>query len=174
MKTIKNQLKILTMLLILIFSNTSTAQNEQSEIRVFLRIYNMEGKKINKGHFQFINDSILGIRRDKKTFQIHVRDIGQIKTKRSVGYNVLVGATSGLFAGAILGSLNAPTDSSGGTFTWAGGSSGDELASGLTVGILSGTIIGGITALFKNSTTYLIDGDPAKLKLFAETIFNNE
>lgn len=170
MKSIKNRIKSIVVLFVLVFSLNLSAQNEQNDTRTFIRVFNIEGKKINKGHFQFINDSILGIRRDKKLFQIHIREIGKLKTKRSVGYNFLIGASSGSVAGIILGSINPPTDSSGGTFTWAGGSTGEELASGLTVGLISGTIVGGVSALFKNSTTFIIDGDINNLKLFSHAI----
>lgn len=170
MKTNKNQIKTIVMLFILACSLNVIGQNVSNESRIFIRVYNLEGKKVNKGQFQFINDSVLGIRQSGKLVELDIKEIGLIKTKRSPGHNVLVGGASGVVAGAILGSLNSPTDSSGGTFTWAGGSRGDELASGLTVGILSGTVIGGITALFKNSETFIIDGDINNLKAFAEMI----
>lgn len=50
------------MLIVLVFSLNMLAQKEKGETRVFIRVFNLEGKKINKGRFQFINDSLLGLR----------------------------------------------------------------------------------------------------------------
>ena len=147
--------------------------SSQQEIRtqnLFIRVFDLDGKKIGKGHIYSINDSLLILSKNKTLKELSMKEIGKIKTKRSGGHNVLLGATSGILVGAILGSINPPTDSSGGTFTWAGGSSGDEFASGLTVGVLTGTIIGGISGLFKNPKTFNIEANQEKWNVFVESV----
>ncbi|GAA4291827.1 hypothetical protein GCM10023163_07410 [Aestuariibaculum suncheonense] len=150
-----------------------SAQEENKTQKLFLRVFDMDGKKIGKGHIHSINDSLIVLSKAKKLKKIHPKEIGKIKTKRSGGHNVLVGATSGALVGVVLGSVNPPTDSSGGTFTWAGGSSGDELASGVTVGVISGTIIGGISALFNNPKTFVIESNPEKWNAFVNSVKHN-
>ena len=163
-------MKNLILLLTLLISFSINAQVENKTHKLFVRVFNMDGKKIGKGHIHSINDSLLILSKNKKLTELHLKEIGKIKTKRSGGHNVVVGATSGVLVGVILGSLNPPTDSTGGTFTWAGSSSGEELANGVTVGVISGTILGGVSGLFKNSKTFIIEAKPEKWKVFVETV----
>ena len=164
--------KVILLLTLLNCINMSAQETTKTET-LFVRVFDLDGKKIGKGYIYSTNDSLLVLNKNKKLKKLYVKEIGKIKTKRSGGHNVLVGATSGVVAGAILGSLNPPTDSSGGTFTWAGGSSGEEFASGLTFGIISGTIIGGISAVFKNCKSYIIDANLKKWKVFVEAVKHN-
>ena len=146
------------------------SQQEIKSQKLFVRVFDLDGKKIGKGHMYSINDSLLILSRNKTLKEWYNNQIGKIKTKRSRGHNVLVGATSGVLVGAILGSINPPTGDEGGTFTWAGGSSGEEFASGLTVGVISGTIIGSVSGLFKNPKTFSIEADPEKWGVFVEAV----
>jgi len=47
MKTIKNQIKTIALFFLLIFSINNYAQSETDNINIFVRVYNMEGKKIS-------------------------------------------------------------------------------------------------------------------------------
>jgi hypothetical protein len=154
----------------MLMSINLSAQSEIITQKIFVRVYDLDGKKIGKGRVYAINDSLLVLNKNAKKINIYPEDIGKIKTKRSGGHNFLVGASSGVLVGAILGSVNPPTDSSGGTFTWAGDSAGDELAVGAIYGLLSGTIVGGISALFKNPKKFIIDGSPEKWNDFVQQI----
>ncbi len=166
MKTIVKQIKVIALLSVLIFSLNMTAQDETENSGMFIRVYNMDGKKISKGNFTFINDSVLGIKRDNKLVQIQITDIGSIKTKRSAGHNVLLGSAIGGGSMAILGAASADPDS------FLGWSAGEGIAAGIILGAPVGAAIGGITVLFKNPNTYVIEGDIVKLKLFADSIKN--
>jgi len=165
-------MKKLILLLALLISINISAQQENVTKKLFVRVFNIDGKKIGKGHIYSINDSSLILSKNKKLKELNLKKINKIKTKRSGGHNVLVGATSGALVGVILGSVNPPTDSSGGTFTWAGGSSGDELSSGVTVGVISGTIIGSISGLFKNSKTFKIESNSENWNAFVDYVMN--
>jgi hypothetical protein len=163
-------MKKVLLLLTLLISFSIAAQKENRTQNLFVRVFDIDGKKIGKGHIYSINDSLLVLSKNKRTKELYLIGIGKVKTKRSGGHNMIVGVSSGILAGAILGSVNPPTESAGGTFTWAGGSSGEELVSGVTVGILSGTIIGGISILFKNSKTFIIEANPEKWDVFVEAV----
>ena len=165
MKTITKQFKRIGLLFLLIFSLNIYAQNETNISGIFVRVYNMEGKKINKGYFQLISDTILGLKKEQKIAQINVTDIGFIKTKRSAGHNVLIGSAIGGGTLAGLGAATADPDA------WIFGyTAGEGFVAGAILGGSAGAAIGGITALFKNTSTYLINGSLANLKLFAESI----
>jgi hypothetical protein len=161
---------LLTILIIL--SLNVSAQEAYVNSNIFVRVYDLQGKKIAKGKIFTISETQLQLRigSGQKFVKVPVNDIGHIKTKRSAGNNMLIGVASGAVFGAILGSTNPPTDSSGGTFTWAGGSSADEFTSGLAVGVISGTIVGSVSILFKNSKTYNIDGNSENWGRFLEAL----
>lgn len=165
MKTIAKKIKRTTLVFILALSLNSYAQNEDIYSSEFVRVYNLQGKKINKGHLMFINDSLLTIKRNDKLIPLEIANIGFIKTKHSTGHNVLIGAAVG---GGTLGVLGAATADPDG---WVLGYSAPEgFAGGLVIGGAAGAVVGGITTLFKNSNTYLINGDLDKLKIFVEMI----
>ena len=131
--TIKKIILLFTLLICVKLS----AQEINNTHTLFVRVFDLDGKKIGKGHIYSSNDSLVVLKLKDKRKEINLVEIGKIKTKRSGGHNILIGASSGVFVGSILGILNPPTDSTGGTFTWAGGSSGEEFTSGVSVGIIS-------------------------------------
>ena len=164
MKTIKNQIKTMALFFLLTFSININAQSATDNNNIFVRVYNMEGKKISKGHLLFAIDTLLGLKKGNKIAKINVSDIGYIKTKRSEGNNVLIGSVIGASSMAILGVASADPG------TFLGWTAGEGAAMGVILGAPAGAAIGGITALFKNSSTYIIDGDLVKWKAFSEMI----
>ena len=86
------------------------AQKEANTHNVFLRVYNLEGKKISKGSVIFINDTLLALKNSSDKTAISMKDIGYIKTKRSAGHNILIGSAIGTATGAILGAASADPD----------------------------------------------------------------
>lgn len=160
MKTIKEQIKTILLLLVLALSTNSYAQNEIKKSGMFVRIYNLDGKKFNKGYVVSVGDTVLGLKRKGKYTEINVREMGSIKTKRSGGHNVLIGAVAGATTGVILGISTADPDSFLG-YSASEGASGFGLA-----GALGGAAIGGISIAFKNSETFVINGDLESWSLF--------
>lgn len=77
---------------------------------LFVRVYNLDGKKIDKGLVVIVGDTVLGLKRNGNYIKINVREIGTIKTKSSGGNNVLAGATTGAATGAFLGAVTADPD----------------------------------------------------------------
>ena len=142
---------------LLMFSIKNYAQSETDNINIFVQVYNMAGKKINKGHVLFATETLLGLKKEEKTTKINVTDIGYVKTKRSAGYNVLIGS--------VIGASSSDPDA-----MIFGYTAGEGAAMGSILGKSVGAAVGGITALFKNSRTYIIDGDLVKWKAFSEMI----
>lgn len=81
MKTIKNQIKIIMLLLVLAMSTNTFAQNEIKKNEMFVRVFNLDGKKINKGYIVSVTDTLLGLKQNNTFTEINVREIGSIKTK---------------------------------------------------------------------------------------------
>lgn len=139
---------------------TLYAQNDSEKNTMFVRVYNLEGEKINKGRVVVVTDTILQLEGKKGMADIDMRTIGLIKTKRSEGNNVLVGSLIGMTVLGILGATQ------GGSDEWF--SSSDLAVGGGIVGTVFGAGIGAITLPFKNSKSYIISGDESKWKVFQE------
>ena len=164
MKTIKNQLGTLIFCITIIFSADAYSQKDAKNLNPFIRVYSIEGKKIAKGHMVFINDSILGLKNGDKLIELGIDELGRIKTKKSSGNNILIGSATGATIGVILGVSTADPDS------FLGYTAGEGALAFGGLGAVGGAAIGGITSAFKNSETYIIDGDIRKWKIFKEMI----
>lgn len=133
----------------------------------FVRVYNLKGQKINKGQVAVVTDTSLQLQKEDTLVTIPVTYIGSIKTKRSAGNNLLTGAIIGASAMAIIGAVTADPNE------WVGWTAGEGAAGGAIIGLPLGAAIGGISILFKNSKTYLINGDTTKWKAFQSAVTTN-
>jgi hypothetical protein len=163
MKTLKNYIGIIGLCFTLFVSSNLFSQEKTNSKKLFVRVYNLEGKKIGKGHIHFLNDTLLELKKNRKLIQFNVNSIGTIKTKRSAGHNILVGAAIGATTFAILGAASADPDA------WIFGYTAAEgAAAGALGGALSGAALGGASVAFKKSLTYPIDGNTDKWRIFIE------
>jgi len=149
--------RLLTFLFVIAICHQVYAQKT-----IFVRVYNLNGKKINTGRVLAITDSSLQIKGESKdTFNVSINSIGTIKTKRSTGHNVLMGSLLGAGAFAIAGVATAdPNDE---IVSW---SAGEGVLAGIVVGAPIGAAVGGITAAFKKIKTFEINGSIEKWKAF--------
>lgn len=157
MKTIK------TILICISFLLMANGFSQNSNKNTFIRVFNLEGKKIGKGYVYSINDDILILTKGKKRLEIEANEVGKIKTKRSGGHNVLMGSTFGASLGIILGVSSADPDA----LFWGYTEGEGALALG-TLGAIGGAGLGGIASLFKKSKMYIINGDKEKWLVFKE------
>lgn len=151
-----------TVLAILLLSSISLQVFSQKSL--YIRVYNLEHKKIVKGRILSTTDTSLKLRVRNDTIDISVSIIGMIKTKRSPGHNILVGAMIGTSAGAIAGAATAEPDKI------LGYSAGEGAILGVILGAPVGAIIGAATLIFKKSEKIIIDGDSTKWKAFREKL----
>ena len=135
-----------------------SAQEKKLKSNTFLRVYNLQGKKMAKGKLSSTNNNTLTLKRFKKPIIIPVDSIGYIKTKRSVGNNLLTGSAIG--AGSVI-ILSTGSDES---FTEGYTGIGTLLFTGV------GASVGAITAMFKNSRIFQIDGDKEKWDVFVNLL----
>ncbi len=156
-------MKTLLITIVFILSVNSYAQGETEKFNLFVRVYNLQGEKISKGKVLAVTDNSLQLKGKNGPINIDVRSIGLIKTKRSGGNNVLVGSVIGASVMAIYGASTADPDA------WIlPYNAGEGAAMGAIVGLPLGAAAGGISILFKNSKSYLINGDLIKWKTFQE------
>ena len=159
-------MKTLLFSLTLVLSINSFAQKKTKT--PFLRVFNLEGKKIAKGKLLRITDSTLHLKAKYKNEDIYFSDIGIIKTKRSVGNNIITGASIGGGTLFIIGAA-AKTRSNSNSLTL---SRGEGSIAGPIIGIPAGSLLGGVTSLFKKSKTFEINGNQEQWISF-KTLFSD-
>ncbi|WP_341215904.1 hypothetical protein [uncultured Wocania sp.] len=166
MKTLHKQIILVMLCLAFSFGYNLYSQTKKTETKKnYVRVYNFKGKKISKGYIYFMNDSILGLKNNGKLVEMSLREIDFIKTKRSAGNNVFIGAVSGATLGAVIGVSTADSD------IWIlPYSKGEGAIVFGGIGAVGGIAIGGITSLFKRSETYVINGDIKKWQVFMNLI----
>lgn len=150
--------KLLSFCIVLLVCCEMSAQN-----KLFVRVYDLEGHKVNKGYILAVNDSILILEKDKSPLEIRVKTIGMIKTKRSTGNNVLIGTISGAIA--MGGIIAASSDPDNWVFDYT---PAEGAIIGAFIGAPAGAAVGLMTTVFKKPKTFIIDGDLEKWKVFLE------
>ena len=144
----------------LLFTQALEAQKPE-----FIRVFNSEGKKIAKGRIFFATDSTVVLFSKNDTTELNVSEIYAIRTKRSAGHNILVGASIGAVVVAIPTAVTANPDD-----WFLGYTAGEGILIGTLMGAPAGAIVGGISTLFKKSAYLIIDGDYAQWSKFINAL----
>jgi hypothetical protein len=152
-------MKTLAFILLLSFAYDVCAQDS-----LFVRVYDLHGKKTHKGRIASITDSTLTLKLQNALTTIPVNQIGTIRTRRSAGHNFLVGALIGIVPGALLGIAASHSDDD----SFIDFSTGDWAIGGAALGMLIGGPVGAIAS--KHSIRFPIDGDTQKWKYFQSGI----
>ena len=156
---------VVTAFVLLFFSSVVCSQGELISKELFVRIYDAENIKIAKGFLSSVNDSGMVVLVKKKEVLVRTTRINTVKTRRSAGHNIGMGAMAGFGAGGIYGLLQEEGGS-----TFGSSSRGDDAIIYGTVGLMLGSVVGGLTALGKDSDSYLIEGDSEKLSAFRDAV----
>ena len=162
---IQKKLSVFLMIMTMLMGPQIFAQQDIDQANMYLRIYDLKGSKMAKGKMLSITGDGISLKGKKNPVLIAFSDIGQVKTKRSGGHNVLMGAGVGAATGIILGVASSDPDASFLGYSATEGASGFGVILGT-----AGAAIGGITVLFKKSKTYAIEGDPEKWEEFKTAI----
>lgn len=149
----KTFLQIALLLVLLIADKNACAQKN-----MFIRLYDLDGKKIGKGNLLPGTDSTIEVLRDKKTNTFSIAKVGSVKTRRTFGHSVLVGTGIGVGLGTVAGIISASTNDIEDQVT---SFDAGLIALGLPyVGALVGTIVAAAT----KRKSFEINGDAAKWK----------
>ncbi|WP_242155420.1 hypothetical protein [Aestuariivivens sediminis] len=156
-------LKTIALVTLGVFINPiAHSQSDGKGRKDFFRIYDLKKKKIGKGHINFVNDSLIGLRLNGKLKQFKFTDIGVIKTKRSGGHSVLIGSAFGASLGILIGVASANPDKLFG-YTATEGAIGFG-----TLGAVGGGAVGGVAAGTRRAETFIINGKLENWKIFKE------
>ena len=139
------------------------AQKETARSKLFVRVFDLEGKKICKGIVLSVTDTTLEIKRDYGSLTIEVGAIGSIRTNRSSGHRILVGTVIGASTLGVLGAILAHPGIMG--FT-----SGEGVLWGGAIGTSIGATIGAFASLVTKSSYFSISGDVKQWKAFKKMI----
>jgi hypothetical protein len=135
--------------------------------KLFVRVYNLHGKKINTGRVLSVTDSTVELDEVSHTGTIFVKDIGSIRTKHSMGHSILMGSLVGTATGAIIAAATThPAKSDPNTYQIEIITPEEQAEAVIFLGFLGGTAVGAIAGAAKNSEHFLIHGDPTKWKSF--------
>jgi hypothetical protein len=91
--------------------------------------------------------------------------MGIIKTKRALGHNIGIGAFAGASVGIIYGIAQGADGGAIGT-----SSGGDNALVFGTLGLMAGSLVGGLSGLGKKSKSFEINKDPNQLRKFRELV----
>jgi hypothetical protein len=141
---------LLTSLWLLSFCVIANAQK-----KTFMRVYHLSGAKIEKGFLKTTTDSSIVINKRSGTTEIPVSKIGHIKTRRSLGHDILIGSVIGGSGLGILLAASADYEPS----CWICWTVGEGLVGGLIIGAIGGGAVGTLTGVFKRSVVFTINGD---------------
>jgi hypothetical protein len=132
--------KVFTLLFLISVSWKLAAQEA-----IFIRVYDVDGRKIGKGKVLAVTDTSLQLKvRGTDTVDLSVANIGRIQTRRSAGHNVLIGSLIGAGLFSIVGAATADPDA------WIlGYTAAEGAALGASVGVIPGAVIGAISLLTK-------------------------
>jgi hypothetical protein len=139
---------------------------------IFVRIYDLKGKKIYRGDVYTVSDSSLSLIGKKAPVNIPVSVIGSIKTKHSVGNNILVGSIVGAVTVGIVGA--ASVDPNPDEFSIGPQTAGEGAVGGVIIGAPIGAALGGLTYVFKNADFFPVNGDPVKWKDFQSFVLRKQ
>ncbi len=157
--------KIIITISFLMMFTPLQAQTDLASRNIFVRVFDFENVKFAKGQLYSVTDSSVVVLRKKEEFIIDLSQIDRIRTRRSVGHNIGMGAVAGAAAGGIFGLLQEQGGS-----TFGSDSRGDDALIYGTVGLMLGSVVGGLTALGKKSEHYRINGDSEKLAAFKDAL----
>lgn len=130
---------------------------------VFVRIYDAEGNKLGKGKIQSFSIDSLTLKDKKHQQSFSIKNIDYLKTKRAPGHNILIGTLSGAAGGILVGALSGDEEFYG--YSAAEGAAGFGFAYAVI-----GAGIGGFTAIFKKSKTFMIEGESEKWEIFTRAM----
>ena len=139
-------------------------------VKIFVRLYDDNHHKIGKGHLLYGNDSSIEVKQNSKLNNFPVQQVAYIKTRRSAGHSVLIGAAVGIATGIILiaASSGASTQNSEGTSASFGEALGGVAAP------FAGVAAGGIAAAFRKRDTIIINGSAKQWKDARKKLLNSK
>jgi len=128
---------------------------------IFVRVYSMSGKLIQKGYIKSLSDSTLELEHNGMSNEIPVSKINNIKTKHSKFHNIFITSIFSMSSLAILAAIKHEPNKT--ILAW---SASEDAALGVIAGIPIGVLIGCSINAFQKTQTFILAGDFLKWKIF--------
>lgn len=125
----------------------------------FVRIYDLKGVKFQKGHVVGITDSTLTVALNAEATTIPIKQIGFIRTNRSIGHDIIIASSITSIALSALMVATARPEKE--WFSWT---AGEGILIGFFMGVPTGATVGALVYLSKGSKLHLINGEVEKWK----------
>ncbi|CAN5775395.1 hypothetical protein BH11BAC3_BH11BAC3_35850 [soil metagenome] len=143
-----------------------------AQAKMYMRLYPMNFAKADKGFYAgHTNDAVI-LSTKSGADTVLFSKISKIKTKRTVGHGIFIGALTGFFAGGITGLIAhkepAPTDPNcylcGAFDNLFYTTAAEDAAVGAILGGAAGTLVATIAGVTKKKETLLISGEDENWK----------
>lgn len=82
------------MILAMLIGFYTAASCQQKPEKHFVRVFNVEGKKVAKGFIVNKTETILTVAHGSKTTEVPMSDVSKIKKGRSAGHYILIGSVA--------------------------------------------------------------------------------
>jgi hypothetical protein len=125
----------------------------------FVRIFNLEGHLIARGNLIATTDTSVIIQEHKKQVEIPVTQIGFIKTARTFGSAVGIGAGVGFFIGTVVGAAASGDGDGGNSNEYYQFEESMNIAGGMVLGTAGGAVLGTIISATQKRRRVEVNGD---------------
>jgi hypothetical protein len=147
--------RTISLLVLLLYSFTLPLQAKTK----FVRVFNREGHLIVRGDLVATTDTSVIIQEHKKQVEVPVSKIGFIKTARTFGGPVALGAGVGFFIGTIAGAAAGGGGGSSNTDVFYEFDESVSVAAGMALGTAGGAVIGTIISAAQKRLRIEVNGD---------------
>ena len=148
-------------MMVLFFSFMLTCLGSMAQKNIFIRLYDVNGRKIGKGNLMPGTDSTIQVLHGKQTNMFSISRVGEIKTRRTFGHSVLIGTGVGVGLGTI-GLVVAIIGDNSDNIN--GGEASFDIAVSSFAAPYAGALVGAVVAALTKRETFEINGDAGKWK----------
>ena len=144
--------KLITSILLILLVNSCIAQNKETYMGKFMRVFNNKDHRIYKGRLSGLSDSSFFITQSGTKTEVHVREVKLIKFSRSAGHSILIASGACAVGLAVYFPLRAPALD-------ALFSPGLVAAAGFVTGGVVGAPIGALVGVAQQKHIFTINND---------------
>ncbi|MEO6232945.1 MAG: hypothetical protein ABJB11_00120 [Ferruginibacter sp.] len=143
-----------------------------AQTKMYMRLYPMNFAKADRGFYAGHTNNAVILSTKSGPDTVLFSKISKIKTKRTVGHGIFIGALTGFFAGGVTGLIAhkdpAPTDPNcylcGAFANLYYTTAAEDALAGSILGAAAGTLVATVVGVTKKKETLLISGEEGNWK----------